>query len=49
MLTEGGPSTRVLKLIKLIVPFSVGECSVQRGARSGLMLSFMHEGTSEQP
>lgn len=36
----------MLKLIKLILLFCVGERSVQRGARSGLMLSSMHEGTS---
>ena len=36
MLTWGGPSTRVLKVIKLIVPFCVVERSVQRGARSGV-------------
>lgn len=39
----------MLKLIKLIVPFCVVERSVQRGARLGLMLSSMHEGTSGQP
>lgn len=49
MLTWGGPSTGVLKVIKLIVPFCVGECSAQRGTRLGLMLSSMHEGTSGQP
>lgn len=49
MLTSGGPSTRGLKLIKLIVLFCAGERSVQRGTRSGLMASSMHEGTSGQP
>lgn len=49
MLTLGEPSTGVLKLIKLIVPFCVEERSVQRGARSGLMPSSMREGTSGQP
>lgn len=36
----------MLKLIKSMLLFCVEERSAQRGARSGLMLSPMHEGTS---
>lgn len=45
MLTWGGPSAGVFKLIKLIVPFCAGERPVLRGARLGLTPSSMREDT----